>query len=99
MKYRKKPIIVDAFKWTGGPDQEGEPEWIVEALRKKPIELGVARIYDKAIGEKTFMEIRTATGIIRAYPGDYIICESDGRLHVCMPEAFEATYELVEEGT
>ena len=33
MKYRKKPVVVEAFKWTGGPDQESDPEWIVEAIR------------------------------------------------------------------
>ena len=25
-------MIVDAFKWTGGPDQEEDPKWIVDRL-------------------------------------------------------------------
>jgi len=32
MLYRKKPIIVDAFQWTGGSDQTEDPEWIIQAL-------------------------------------------------------------------
>jgi len=34
MKYRKKPVVIEAFKWTGGPDQEEDPVWIVEAIKK-----------------------------------------------------------------
>ena len=34
MKYRKKPLIIEAFKWTGGPDQREDPEWMVDAIRK-----------------------------------------------------------------
>lgn len=32
MKYKKKPIIIDAFQWTGGPEQEDDPEWILNAI-------------------------------------------------------------------
>lgn len=32
-KWRKRPIVVEAFRWTGGPDQTEDPEWIVEAIR------------------------------------------------------------------
>ena len=30
--YRKKPVLIDAFQWTGGPDQIEDPEWI-EGMR------------------------------------------------------------------
>ena len=35
MKYRKKPVVIEAFQWTGGPEQEDDPEWIIEAIKSK----------------------------------------------------------------
>ena len=35
MKYRKKPVVIEAFQWTGGPEQEDDPEWIIEAIKKQ----------------------------------------------------------------
>ncbi len=34
MKYRKKPVVIQAFKWTGGIEQLEDPEWIVEEIKK-----------------------------------------------------------------
>lgn len=91
MKYKKDGVTVDAFKWTGGLD---DPIWMIEALGMPESRVGVARVYIR--NAEKFMEIKTATGMMRADHGDYIIQEADGRLHVCMPGAFEATYEKVE---
>ena len=33
MKYRRKPVVTEAFQWTGGPEQEDDLEWIIEAVR------------------------------------------------------------------
>lgn len=33
MRYTKKPITVDAFKWTGGSNQAEDPDWILEAMK------------------------------------------------------------------
>ena len=96
MKYRKKPIIVDAFKWTGGRDQTEDPEWIVEALKIPQSKIGAARIYR---GEYFYMEIKTKNGIIRVKPGSYIIRAENGDLSVYKGQGFKAEYELVEEGT
>jgi len=96
MKYKKDGITVEAFEWTVEWEAEyfrGAP-WMLEAFEMAGSGVGGARIYIRN-GEK-FMEIKTATGIMRADSGDYIIRENDGRLHVCMPGAFEATYEKVE---
>lgn len=84
MKYRKKPLIIDAFKWTGGPDQIEDPLWIVEAIRR---------------GEVHFtpdgMIIKTLEGDHLASPGDYIIQGIKGEIYPCKPDIFEATYELI----
>jgi len=83
-KYRKKPIVVEAFKWTGGPDQEEDPEWIVEAIKK---------------GKVTFttsgMIIETLEGNHLARPGDYIIQGIENEIYPCKPGIFKKTYEAV----
>jgi len=97
--YRKKPVIIEAFKWTGGPDQEDEPTWIVDALRKQWGTEGAARIRypstaDAAyLGERPVMEIHTLEGVHSANLGDYIVQGIKGELYPCKPDIFAATYE------
>ena len=95
MKYRKKPIIVDAFKWTGGIDQEEDPQWIVEALQKDFFsESGGARIIHP--NDEIMLEIFTLEGRMCANVGDYVIRGVKGEIYPCKPDIFEATYEKVE---
>ena len=44
MKFRKKPVVVEAFRWPQDRDQIGDPIWIIEALRKPWGEEGSAKI-------------------------------------------------------
>ena len=85
MKYRKKPLVIEAFKWTGGPDQTEDPSWMVDAIRR---------------GEAHFtsdgMVIKTLEGNHLASPGDYIIRGIKGEIYPCKPDIFEATYESVK---
>ena len=84
MEYRKKPVIIDAFKWTSGPDQIEDPEWIIEAIRNKTVEFG-----------ELGMRIVTLEGVMIASLGDYIIKGIKGEIYPCKPDIFEATYEPV----
>lgn len=87
MKYRKKPVVIDAFRWTADRDQTEDPEWIVEALRN-----GDA-FFETPVGESVVLKIRTLEGIMTAQPGDYIIRGVKGEIYPCKPDIFEATYE------
>ena len=89
MKYRKKPVVIEAFCWTGGPDQTEDPVWICDAIK-----CGSVRF--KTIGDDTFMFIDTLEGTHMASPGDFIIKGVKGELYPCKPDIFEATYEAVE---
>lgn len=95
-KYRKKPVVVEAFKWTGGPDQTEDPEWIVQA-----IERGAVLIHghgDAPLGQTGLhLHIQTLVGELTANVGDYIIQGIKGELDPCKPDIFEQTYELVKE--
>ncbi|WP_218641973.1 PGDYG domain-containing protein [Paenibacillus odorifer] len=83
-KYRKKPVVIDAFKWTGGPDQTEDPQWIIERIKMGQVSFANGLMY-----------IKTLEGIMEAKPGDYIIRGVKGEIYPCKPDIFEATYESV----
>lgn len=85
--WRKKPVIIEAFKWTGGPDQTEDPEWICEAIKGGSVRFN-------PLGE--FMEIDTLEGTHRASPGDFIIKGVKGEIYPCKPDIFEMTYEKAD---
>lgn len=80
MKYRKKPVVIEAVQWTGiiTPD--------VERL------LGKANVLPKG----TSLLIPTMEGVMEARQGDYIIRGVNGELYPCKPDIFNKTYELAE---
>lgn len=91
-KYRKRPVVIEAFKWTGGHDQTEDPKWIIEALEKD--EAAIVGTRDMT---GFLMRIRTLEGIIFAQPGDYIIRGIQGEIYPCKPDIFEATYEILAD--
>jgi len=92
-KYRKKPVVVEAFRWTAGIDQTEDPEWIIAALQKNKVRI----IVHAPKEDEPYMEIDTLEETHKAYVGDYIIKGVKGELYPCKSDIFEQTYELVEE--
>ena len=91
MKYRKKPVVINAFKWTGDMLQNEDPEWITEAIQE-------GKVYFSNIGEENVvMKIETLEGTHTANRGDYIIQGVKGELYPCKPDIFEMTYEEVTD--
>lgn len=91
MKYRKKPVVINAFKWTGDMFQNEDPEWITEAIQE-------GKVYFSNIGEENVvMKIETLEGTHTANRGDYIIQGVKGELYPCKPDIFEMTYEEVTD--
>jgi hypothetical protein len=88
--FRKKPVVIEAFQWTGGPDQTEDPEWACKALQD-----GTMRFENEGTSGVTLM-INTLEGIHRANQGDYIIKGVKGEFYPCKPDIFEMTYERVE---
>lgn len=88
-RYRKKPVEIEAYRWTGGPDQMDDPVWILDAIRA-----GV--VWFKEDGGGTVrMWIQTLEGPICASMGDWIIKGVADEIYPCKPAIFEATYEEV----
>lgn len=95
MKYRKKPVVIDAFKFDGDlMDKNGRyyvPDWAVKAYQERVMFFDV-------IGpdrEPCELFIRTLEGNHRAKVGDYIIQGVNGELDPCKPD--KKTYEKVAE--
>ena len=91
MKYRKKPVVVDAFQYRDdfmkvGANCNGVPDWGISA-------------YDDGIlyfDENDSLRVKTLEGDMIASIGDYIIRGVNGELYPCKPDIFEKTYEAVE---
>lgn len=94
MKYRKKPVVIEAFQYDG--DLKGAdgkyyvPDWAVKAFE------GGTLYYDSTNQPPTELKIKTLEGDMTASVGDYIIRGVNGELYPCKPDIFEKTYEAVE---
>ena len=89
-KFRKKPVVIEAFRWTGGPDQEENPAWIVAEILTHNV------WFDKTGTPDCVMKIKTLEGVMTAQSGDWIIQGVKGEIYPCKPDIFEATYEPVD---
>lgn len=96
MKYRKKPIVIEAFKWTGDIDQEDDPVWAVDAIRSGVLSFVNSGTPNVEMVVRTLEDGRLRQAKHFASPGDWIIRGIKGELYPCKPEIFEATYEFVE---
>lgn len=86
-KYRKKPVVIDAWQLTKENVEVGIPDWIT---------LDTVHIVD---GDVLFAEIVTLEGVMQASEGDYIIKGVQGEFYACKPDIFEQTYEVAENET
>lgn len=80
MKFRKKPVVIEAFQWQPGMVL---PSYFAEAQ------------YAIGEGGKVLF-INTLEGTMTAQPGDWVIQGVKGELYPCKPDIFEATYEAAE---
>lgn len=83
MKFRKKPVVVEAMKFTGANHKD-----IADFVDTN---MTFDRMSDK-IG------IVTLEGEMTASKGDWIIKGVKGEFYPCKPDIFEKTYEPINEG-
>lgn len=97
-KYRKKPVVVEAFQYDGEfRDCDGKycvPEWAEKALEDGTMYYIFPRTSLKVAPE---LYIKTLKGTYHVSIGDFIIRGVHGELYPCKPDIFAKTYELVEE--
>lgn len=88
MKYKKKPVAVEAFQYDG--DLKGAdgkyyvPDWAAEAYEKGIMYYDLTELF-----------INTLEGTHHVSVGDYIIQGLKGELYPCKPDIFVKTYDVL----
>lgn len=88
-KYRKKPVVIEAWQFTKENYLEGAPQFIQQA---KNVDL-----WSQYGGDVIGGEIKTLEGDMDISENDYIIRGVQSEFYPCKPDIFEATYEVVNE--
>jgi hypothetical protein len=81
MKFRKKPVVIDAVQWTGNNEAELAEFCSTIDIRFKYPEMGII--------------IPTLEGDHTAIVGDYIIRGIKGEFYPCKQDIFHRTYDPV----
>jgi hypothetical protein len=83
MKFRKRPVVIDAIQWTGQDSYAAIRDFL------GPDFICWHTCHDT-------ISIRTLEGTMVARVNDWIIRGVQGEHYPCKPDIFEATYEPVE---
>lgn len=85
-KFRKKPIVIEAFQWKDNPAEL--PFWITKH----------ENFITETDGDGNFTGciIETLEGDMRVNLDDWIIKGVEGEIYPCKPSVFAATYEPAE---
>lgn len=90
MKFRKKPVIIEAIQYLGNDNLDvvlnfiGRDKGTYIPSRQKNVDPVIAT--------------QTLEGCMTANKGDWIIRGVKGEYYPCKPDIFKAIYEAVEEG-
>lgn len=87
MKFRKKPVVVEAVQWHGAGDTNRLLNW----LSQQEADISGWTFHD------TDITIPTLEGDMSARPGDWFIRGVKGEFYPCKPDIFAATYEPVDD--
>lgn len=113
MKFRKKPIVIEASQWIKNGDHPFDnPEFYRDPTHPNKMVMGEGKVvryyrHPKIDGEITCEECEfkmNKHGWIDTLEGGHIVCVGDwiitgvkGEHYPCKPDIFEMTYERVEE--
>lgn len=92
MKFRKKPVEIEAVQWAGDNREE-----IRKFCNNRGAFFTPARQDTEGYTTKWNLLIDSLEGIMNAETGDYIIKGVNGEYYPCKPDVFAKTYEAVEE--
>ena len=99
MRYRKKPVVIEAFQMTRErrADNRDWPEWLNKAWNNTRPEPGAVSCenYPASDGSDRLL-IFTLEGPLVVSWDDWIIRGVKGELYPCKPDIFAATYEAAE---
>ena len=88
MKFRKKPVVIEAVQFIDRPELIGElADFLDETCELKS--------HQEDGYDVSKIVIHTLEGDMTASEGDWIIKGIKGEFYPCKPEIFAATYEVV----
>jgi hypothetical protein len=87
MKFRKKPVVIEAIQYTG--ENQGE----VASFVGKNLPVKIHDLGGGTQGGVPCLEIETLEGTMLAIPKDWIIRGVSGEFYPCKPDIFDKTYE------
>jgi len=79
MRFRKKPVVIEAIQWTGDNNSE-----VMDFMGQSWVNMN-----------PDILTIPTLEGSISASKGDWIIRGVKGEFYPCKPDILEQTYEPV----
>lgn len=89
MKYKKKPIIVEAIQLLND-------DYSIKECLKFIYNVFITDDDIKTVKNDKHIRIQTLEGDMKASFGDYIIKGVNGEFYPCKPDIFEKTYESIE---
>lgn len=78
IKFRKKPVVIEAFRYNIDP----RPDWFMDGVSRNLI-----------ITNEYYCAITTLEGVMTGHKGDWIIKGVKDEIYPCKPDIFEATYD------
>lgn len=89
MKYKKKPVIIEAIQLLNNNSS-------IEECLKFIYNVFITDDDIETVKNDKHIRIQTLEGDIKASFGDYIIKGVNGEFYPCKPDIFEKTYESIE---
>jgi len=87
MKYRKKPVVIEAQQLT-----RNFIEVTIDWIKSNGGDVGNYNLGEFQ-EDSCYLEIKTLEGVMRADEDDWILHGVKGEFYPCKPDIFEATYE------
>ena len=91
LKYRKKPVVIEAMRFYA------DELVMVEVARWCGGRIGSEAKASDHTDVAYWIDIPTLEGVMKASPGDYIIKGVQGEIYPIKESIFRETYERVEE--
>lgn len=88
MKYRKKPVVIEAIIFNG--ENVKELKYFTKDFTNEVLDIKITPTGVLHIG------VKTLEGMMKVNVGDYVIKGINGEFYPCKPDIFEKTYEKVE---
>lgn len=87
MKYKKKPVVIEAIQWNGGNLEE-----IKVFINDKSFN----KLNNIVNIDEFGLRIKTLEGIMKASINDFIIKGIKNEFYPCKPDIFELTYDNID---